>query len=208
LQTGSGVICLNGDNNNTFSLIASVNRVLGKKVVLIYLDIHSDCRDPEDGPHSGTWVSQAYMNNLIEKSFLIGFSELHNNDTCVENLIKNDVEFEKFTCQKIQSSQVSIKSCVDQIVDILKSKYNDFPVVLCIDGDSVCGLPASAGNTVVGFPHFDIYPMIYSLASELNIKAYHIAELKPSLDPSKESIVGEFLVQAIYLFLQGIKLKK
>jgi len=207
LQNGSGVICLNGDNNNTYSLIASVNRAFEKKVILIYLDIHSDCRDPDDGPHSGTWVSQAYRNGLIEKSYLVGFSELHNNETCVDNLINYDVEFQNYTCQKIQSGQISIQSAVEEIVSNVKSKYKDLPVVLCIDGDSVSGLPASAGNTVVGFPHFEVYPIINKIASELNVKAYHIAELKPSLDPSKESVVGEFLVQATYMFLKGINKK-
>ena len=81
--------------------------------------------------------------------------------------------------------------------------HKDNSVVLCIDGDTVSGLPASAGNTMVGFAAFDVYPMIYKLASQLNVRAYHIAELKPSLDATKESAVGEFLVQATYLFLKG-----
>jgi histidine ammonia-lyase len=203
LATGSSVICLNGDNNNTLSLIASSYKNYKQKVVVIYLDIHSDCRDPNDGPHSGTWVTQGYNNNWIEKTFLVGFSELHNNETCVENLLKNKVEFRDYTCQKIQSGQTSIKSVVEDIINNVKTNYKDNPVVLCIDGDTVSGLPASAGNTVVGFPAFDVYPMIYRISSELNVKAYHIAELKPSLDATKESAVGEFLVQATYLFLKG-----
>lgn len=202
-ESGSNVICLNGDNNNTLSLIGSVKKAYNKKVILIYLDVHSDCRDPYDGPHSGTWVTQAYKNDWIEKSFLVGFSELHNNDTCVENLLKYNVEFQDFTCQKLQSGQKTIKSSVEDIINSVKTFYRDSPVVLCIDGDSVCGLPASAGNTVVGFPVFEVYPMIYRIASELDVKAYHIAELKPSLDLSKESAVGEFIVQATYQFLKG-----
>jgi arginase family enzyme len=203
LQSGSQIICLNGDNNNTFSLIASVEKAFKKKVVLIYLDLHSDCRDTNDGPHSGTWVTQAYENGLVEKAFLVGFSELHNNEACVNNLLKNNVEFVNYTAQKIQSGLTSIKSSVEEIVNIVKYNHIGHPVVLCIDGDTVCGLPASAGNTVVGFPHFEVYPMIYKLSNELDVKAYHIAELKPSLDVSKSSAVGEFLMQATYLFLKG-----
>jgi len=202
-ESGSNLICLNGDNNITYSLIASLYKSFNKKVILIYLDIHSDCRDPDDGPHSGTWVSQAYENNFIEKSFLVGFSELHNNDTCVDNLIKYNVDFKDFTCQRIQSGKTTIQSCVNEIIKCVKTKYLDLPVVLCIDGDSVCNLPASAGNSYVGFSCFDIYPMIYNLSNELNVKAIHIAEIKPSLDLSKEQAVGEFLMQSTYQYLQG-----
>ena len=107
---------MNGDNNNTISLIASLEKSSKKKVVVIYLDIHSDCRDPADGPHSGTWVTQGYDNNLIEPTYLVGFSELHNNQTCVENLLKNKVDFQDYTCQKIQSGQTSIKDIVEDII--------------------------------------------------------------------------------------------
>jgi histidine ammonia-lyase len=202
-ETGSNVICLNGDNNNTLSLIGSLQRVYKKKVILIYLDIHSDCRNSSDGPHSGTWVTQSYENNWIEKSFLIGFSELHNNEACVENLIKYDVQFKDFTCQNIQSRQKTLKSSVEDIIKCVKENYKDSPVVLCIDGDTVSGMPASAGNTAVGFDHQYVYPAIYKLAKKLKIQALHVAELKPSLDPSKESAVGEFLMQVVYLFLKG-----
>ncbi len=180
-----------------------MKKTSNKKIVVIYLDIHSDCRDPKDGPHSGTWLSQAYESDFVEKSFLVGFSEIHNNDTCVENLITFNVEFMDYTCQKIQAGETNINLCVDDIVKTVKQYYVDNPVVLCIDGDSICGIPASAGNSFVGFPAFDVYPMIYRIAKELNVRAYHIAEIKPSLDLTKESAVGEFLMQAIYQFLKG-----
>ncbi len=199
-NSGSNLICLNGDNNNTFSVIESLKKAYNKKVVLIYLDIHSDCRDINDGPHSGTWVSQSYEKDLVEKGYLVGFSELHNNQTCVENLLKYKVEFEDYTCQKIQSGQTTINSCIQKIIRNVKNNYRDNPIILCIDGDTISGLPASAGNTLVGFPAFDVYPMIYQIATELDVKALHIAEIKPSLDSSKESAVGEFLVQALYQF--------
>lgn len=51
---------INGDHNNMGYVINGFYQSTGIKPIVIYLDFHSDARPTEDGPHSGTWVTEAY----------------------------------------------------------------------------------------------------------------------------------------------------
>jgi hypothetical protein len=64
-----GVYLVNGDHNHMLSAIAGVKFGLGGNVspVVVYIDIHADSRPVEDGPHSGTWCSEAFQYGWIEQ---------------------------------------------------------------------------------------------------------------------------------------------
>lgn len=67
------VYLVNGDHNHMLSAIEGVARgfsVDGKvrlRPVVVYIDLHADSRPIEDGPHSGTWCSEAFANGWVEQ---------------------------------------------------------------------------------------------------------------------------------------------
>lgn len=51
---------INGDHNNMANVVTGFYEARGVKPIVINLDFHSDARKAEDGPHSGTWLSDGY----------------------------------------------------------------------------------------------------------------------------------------------------
>ena len=65
------------------------------------MDIHSDARVKEDGPHSGTWLTEVFERGECEKAYVIGMSLLSNSDAAINNLEKNNVSFREYTWDEI-----------------------------------------------------------------------------------------------------------
>ena len=62
-----GLYLVNGDHSHMLSAIAAVKFGLGVRPIVVYIDIHADSRPTSDGPHSGTWCSEAFENGWIEQ---------------------------------------------------------------------------------------------------------------------------------------------
>ena len=138
----------------------------------------------------------------------MGLSLLANSEACIENLERFGVRYREYTWDEVQmrgGSQRAMREISEEIVKEVKERYGEGqPVIFTIDGDTVCGLPCSASNEVLGYPPEDVYPMISFFAKELNLVSLSIQELKPSLDPSKNLAVGEFLANSLFLFTQTL----
>jgi hypothetical protein len=63
---GGRVYLVNGDHNHMLSAIAAVYSS-GVKPTVVYIDLHADSRPVQDGPHSGTWCSEAFEYGWIEQ---------------------------------------------------------------------------------------------------------------------------------------------
>jgi len=74
---------MNGDHNNMGYIISGFHKSRNVKPVVIYLDVHSDARVKEDGPHSGTWLTEVFDRNECEKAYVIGMSLLSNSDAAI-----------------------------------------------------------------------------------------------------------------------------
>ena len=77
---------INGDHNNMANVISGYFEATSVKPIVINLDFHSDARLSHDGPHSGTWLSDAYARQEVAHTYHIGLSLLSNSDACIENL--------------------------------------------------------------------------------------------------------------------------
>jgi arginase family enzyme len=89
---------INGDHNNMANVISGWHKGKnGEKPIVINLDFHSDARDSEDGPHSGTWLSDAYLRNEVKHTYIIGLSLVSNSETCIENLESFGVTYRPYT---------------------------------------------------------------------------------------------------------------
>jgi arginase family enzyme len=89
---------INGDHNNMANVISGWHKGKnGEKPIVINLDFHSDARKSEDGPHSGTWLSDAYLRNEVKHTYIIGLSLVSNSETCIENLESFGVTYRPYT---------------------------------------------------------------------------------------------------------------
>lgn len=77
---------MNGDHNNMGYVIGGFYQSRQQKPVVIYLDIHSDARVKEDGPHSGTWLTEVFSRGECQKAYVIGLSLLSNSEAALANL--------------------------------------------------------------------------------------------------------------------------
>ncbi|TNV78058.1 hypothetical protein FGO68_gene13356 [Halteria grandinella] len=208
---GGHLYYINGDHNNMASVVTGVYRARGVKPLVINLDFHSDARLSIDGPHSGTWLSDGYARNEIQHTYIIGLSLLSNSDACIDNLERFGVTYRSYTWDEIQmngGSRLALPSITNEVILDIERRFGKvYPVIFTIDGDTVCGLPCSAQNEVLGYPPEDVYSMVATFTRELNVVGFTIQELKPGLDTSKNSAVGEFLANNLFLYAQTL-LKK
>lgn len=109
-DANSKLFYMNGDHNNMGYVIGGFYQSRQVKPVVIYLDIHSDARVKEDGPHSGTWLTEVFDRGECEKAYVIGMSLLSNSDASIANLEKNNVSFKDFTWDEIQRKGGSRKA--------------------------------------------------------------------------------------------------
>lgn len=82
----SRLFYMNGDHNNMGYVIGGFYAAKKIKPVVIYLDVHSDARIKEDGPHSGTWLTEVFERGECQKAYVIGMSLLSNSDAAISNL--------------------------------------------------------------------------------------------------------------------------
>ena len=141
---------MNGDHNNMASVISGwyQGKQGEKKPIVINLDFHSDARKSEDGPHSGTWLTDAYQRQEVEHTYIIGLSLLTNSDACIENLESFGATYRPYTWDEIQlrgGSRLALPEITAEIIKDISTKYGpDYPVLFTIDGDTIQGLPCSA----------------------------------------------------------------
>ena len=139
---------INGDHNNMAQIVSGIFEARNVKPIVINLDFHSDARLTEDGPHSGTWLSDGYKRNEIEHTYIVGLSLLSNSDACIDNLERFGVTYRNYTWDQIQmngGSGLALPAITNEIISDIKKKHGkDYPVIFTIDGDTVCGLPCSA----------------------------------------------------------------
>jgi arginase family enzyme len=169
---------INGDHNNMANVISGYHEATGTKPIVINLDFHSDARLSKDGPHSGTWLSDAYQREEVAHTYHIGLSLLANSEACIDNLDRFGVTYRDYTWDEIQMRGGSRKALPEISEEIIRSVEKRFglahPVIFTIDGDTVCGLPCSAQNEVLGYPPEDVYPLVAKFTKELNVVAFTI----------------------------------
>lgn len=93
---------INGDHNNMAGIISGWKKAKYGKPIVINLDFHSDARRSDDGPHSGTWLSDAYLREEVRHTYIVGLSLLTNSETCIENLENFGVTYLPYTWDEIQ----------------------------------------------------------------------------------------------------------
>lgn len=207
-DSGSRLFYMNGDHNNMGYIVGGFYQSRLQPPVVIYLDVHSDARVKQDGPHSGTWLSEIFARGECRQAYVIGLSLLANSEAAISNLDSNNVSYRQFAWDEIQrkgGAGRALPQMTQEIIDEVRRRFGkSHPVILSICADTVCGLPSSAANEVVGYPAEDVYPMMSRFIEELNVECLNVSELKPSLDMTKNNASGEFLQYSLYLYAQSL----
>ncbi len=132
---------------------------------------------------------------------------LANSDLTITNLINAGAVFEDFTWDRIKAGETSLDLIACEIAEKLNSdEFNRSPIILSICGDSVLGLPSSAGTSTIGYAADDVYKFISIIFKKCHVSCFTIAELKTSLNPSAAPLVGEFLTQCLYVYHRNTSL--
>ena len=83
-------------------IVSAYAQAKKKKPIVVYLDFHSDARLIEDGPHSGTWLSEVFARDECEKAYCVGLNLLSNSEATITNLDRYKVTYLPWTWEQIQ----------------------------------------------------------------------------------------------------------
>lgn len=196
-----GVFLVNGDHNHMLSAIGGVYSGTGLKPVIVYVDLHADSRPVEDGPHSGTWCSEAFRNQWVQQAYAVGLNALANSGPTLDNLDAHGAVYSEYTWDKLKSGETSLEAAAEEIATNIQMKFGpEVPVILSICGDSVLHLPSSAGTGTIGYSADEIYKFVSQVCRRCCVLCLTVAELKTSLQPSAAPLVGEFLTQCLHIY--------
>jgi arginase family enzyme len=92
---------MNGDHNNMAYVVGGFHEATKKKPIVIYLDVHTDARNSDDGPHSGTWLTEVFEKGQCAKAYAVGISLFSNNAATIDNMERFGVEYKKYTWDNI-----------------------------------------------------------------------------------------------------------
>lgn len=199
LRAGKIPILIGGGHNNAYPAMKALHRASGKKLSIVNLDAHTDCRDLE-GRHSGNGFSYAQNEGYLESYWVVGLSEAYTSKSILEKL-KNwtDAHLVSYEQMYVRKS-VSLKMILDRL-EMLPDKKSQV-LGLELDMDVVAGFPSSAMNPV-GMPIQDVLYAMHRMASNTEPAYYHICEAAPSLSENGERIVGRTLSAVVNQILSA-----
>ncbi|MES2799741.1 MAG: formimidoylglutamase [Bacteroidota bacterium] len=186
------VILIGGGHNNAYPLIKALHLATSKKIDIINLDPHCDCRALE-GRHSGNSFSYAIEENLINRYHVLGLHKAYNSEFLLEFLDENNCFYSFF--EDYLSEKRSLK------MDLMELSQNigQLPLGMELDLDAIKGMPSSA-FTPSGFTLEEARNFICSIASKSNIHYFHLPEGAPR-NENEELVVGKSLAMMVWDFI-------
>lgn len=186
-------IVIGGGHNNAYPLIQSFVKANNKKLDVINLDPHADCRALE-GRHSGNPFSYALTNNFLNHYCVLGLHKAYNSEFIYQFLDNHHCTYTFFEDYIINPKQFE----VDIQSIIIRS---DEPIGIELDMDSIAHMPTSA-YTPSGITVEIARKYICKLASSRRKTAYlHLPEAAP-LTKEDEKVTGKSLAYLVYDFIQ------
>jgi len=169
-----------------------------KEVGLINIDPHLDVRPSEDGlPHSGTPFRQILESHPDTHLLQFGCREGRNSKEAWDFCLKNRVQMVPWEeiCEETKSPAKVFESLLKKISSAKKA------VVVNFDIDACSELEGCSAPTVLGFSAKELCQMAYAAGQCKNVKIILIAEVAPSLDPTKRS--SRIAAEIMYAFMGG-----
>lgn len=136
----------------------------------------------------------------------MGLNALANSGPTIQNLDDYGAVYRDYTWDRIKSGDSSLETAAIEIARDITGRYgSDVPVILSICGDSVLGLPSSAGTGAIGYSADDVYRFIALVSRRCKVCSLTVAELKTSLQPTSSALIGEFLTQCLHIYHENSK---
>ncbi|WP_411966340.1 formimidoylglutamase [Haloferax sp. YSMS24] len=193
-ERGAFPVFLGGDNSLT---VGNVRPLLARdaSVGVVSFDAHLDCRDPRDGPSSGTPYFQLYEEGLDELA-VVGARHFETSTAYADFL--GEVGGTILTAEEVGRDPLQT---VDFALDALASCDVVF-VSLDVDVLDETAAPGVSAPTPGGITTRELYRMLNRVAEDTRIAGFEVVECAPSLDDSNRT--AKAAARAIAHFLSGV----
>ncbi|KAB1191162.1 MULTISPECIES: formimidoylglutamase [Haloferax] len=193
-ERGSFPVFLGGDNSLT---VANVRPLLDRDVSVgvVSFDAHLDCRDPVDGPSSGTPYWQLYEEGL-DRLAVVGARHFETSTAYADFL--GEVGGTILTAEEVGRDPLQT---VDFALDSLASCDVIF-VSLDVDVLDETAAPGVSAPTPGGITTRELYRMLHHVASDSRIAGFEVVECAPPLDDDNRT--AKAAARAIAHFLSGV----
>ncbi len=188
------LIVIGGGHNNAFPIIKHVHNISNKKVQVVNIDPHADCRTTEYR-HSGNPFSHAFEMNLLDNYAVFGLHESYNN-----RFILDFLKGKNCTSNTFETFLDSPEAWYNQLKLHFENLDKSLPITLDIDLDAIAFCPSSALSPS-GFSIEDIRKIIRLVASKNSITSLHL----PEGAPKTEEELRIFGKMATYFVMDFIK---
>jgi len=185
-------ILIGGGHNNAYPLIHAFNKVRNKRLSVVNLDPHADCRT-FNGRHSGNSFSLALHRQEILHYSVLGLHRPYNNEWTYNFLDEHHCFYTHFDDYILHPKQ--LKKDIQKVFNIDTNALG-----IELDLDSIKNMPSSA-RTPSGFSIEQARLYVRQLAQQKQRMAYfHLPEGAPTNAIEKQT-VGKTLAYFVYDFL-------
>jgi formiminoglutamase len=171
-------------------MLKGASKAINKSINCINIDPHADLRKPE-GRHSGNGFSYALKEKYLDHYFVLGLHENYNSQFILDQF-KSSKKLNFYSFEEWLKGNIIWEECFEEIFNQAGSK----PFGLEFDLDSIADFPTSAA-TPSGFSANDARIMINHLASNFDLKYFHLAEGSPELLPGKADLAAKLVAYMI-----------
>jgi len=196
LQKGQIPIIIGGGHNNAYPIIRAFNNAKKKRLSVINLDPHADCRTI-NGRHSGNSFSTALHRQEINNYSVLGLHQAYNNEWTYNFLNHNCCFYTHFDKYMVNPQQ--LQTDIEKVIR-LDSEENYLGIEL--DLDSIKNMPSSA-RTPSGFSIEQARMYIMRIVElKQNIAYLHLSEGAPTT-PNEKHTVGKTLAYLVHDFIRN-----
>ncbi|KAB1190049.1 formimidoylglutamase [Haloferax sp. MBLA0076] len=193
-ERGSFPVFLGGDNSLTVGNVRPL-LALDASVGVVSFDAHLDCREPLDGPSSGTPYRQLFDEGL-DKLAVVGARHFETSTAYADFL--GEVGGTILTADEVGRDPVQT---TDFALDALANC--DFVFVsLDVDVLDQTAAPGVSAPTPGGITTRELYTMLRRVASDSRVVGFEVVECAPSLDDSGRTV--DAAARAVAHFLSGV----
>lgn len=206
LSAGKEAIVIGGGHNNAYGNLKGATRAMQKvglpAMNCINCDAHSDLR-PLEGRHSGNGFTYALNDGHLHRYAMIGLHELFNANVVMEKIAGD----ERLDASWFEDIFIKETCTFSEAVEKAISFTQNHPVGLELDIDIIQNIPASA-KTSSGITTLQARQFVHRVASQSDLKYFHLAEAAPVLSHIKTDLkTGKLMAYLITDYIKA-RLKK
>ncbi|WP_312907730.1 formimidoylglutamase [Natronosalvus caseinilyticus] len=172
-ETGARPVFLGGDNSLT---VANVSPLLADgSVGVVSLDAHLDCREPIDGPLSGTPYYQLHERGL-DAFAVVGARHFETSSAYAEYVDEQDG-----TVVTAETARQDLETAATRALEAMTGVDRIF-LSLDVDVLDAAFAPGVSAPTPGGLTTTELYPLLRRIAVDERVAGFEVVECAPPLD--------------------------